>query len=326
MKFFKYFILSALLISGLQACKKENTNKWDIKLENNIPNVELTDISKEFYNPEVSLDQFKTQFPWFQGSVPDADYSARRADTNEIKLYKEAIAKINQQKLKEDLSLLFAHIQNYYPQFKIPKVYLFSSDLQMAKDPVFLESKNNLLFIDITGFMGENNPNYSGMELYFQKSMNAQNILPKVSETFINEIIRPDKNHSKFLDQIVYQGKILTLQDAFLPGEPDYLKMNYTLKQYEWAQANEENIWNYFVENNLVFSDDSRLEERFLSVGPFSKFYTKIDNESSPQIGNFVGWQICRKFFKEKPDTKLLDFLKMNATDIFNQSGYKPKN
>jgi hypothetical protein len=326
MKFFKYFILSAVLISTIQSCKKENKNIWDIKIETTYPNVELTDISKEFYNPAVSLDSFKAKFPWFQGSVPDSDYSARRADAEEIKLYKEAIAKINQQKLREDLSNLFAHIENYYPNFKVPKVYLFSSDLQMAQEPVFLEPKNNLLFIDITGFMGENNPNYKGIEVYFQKSMTPQNILPKVSETFVNNIIRPDKNHQKFIDQLIFQGKLLTLQDAFLPNEPDYLKMNYTAKQYEWAQANEENIWNYFVENNLVFSDDPRLAERFLSVGPFSKFYTAIDNESSPQIGNYTGWQICRKYFKVKPDTKLQDFLKMDATAIFNTAEYRPKN
>ncbi|WP_417431428.1 gliding motility protein GldB [Halpernia sp.] len=325
MKFFKYLILFSILISALHSCKKESGNKWEIKLENEFPNVQLTDISKTFYDSSIPLDQFKEKYPWFQGSVSDADYSARRADIEEIKIYKEAIAKINQPKLKEDLTLLFAHIENYFPDFKTPQVFLFSSDLQMAQDPVFLEPKNNLLFIDITGFMGENNPYYKGMEHYFQVSMNPQNIIPKVSATIANQLIRPDKNHQKFLDKIIFEGKLLTLQDAFLPTEPDYLKMNYSQKQYEWAEANEENIWNFFVENNLVFSDDPRLEERFLSVGPFSKFYTAIDNESSPQIGIFSGWQICRKYFKQKRDTKLQDFLKMDAQTIFNDAQYRPK-
>ena len=326
MKFFKYFIISTVLIFIFQSCTKNSVNIWDIKIENTFPKVEPTDISKEFYNPAVSLEQFKTQFPWFQGSVPDADYSARRADPKEIKIYKEAITKIDQQKLKEDLSSLFAHIQYYFPKFKIPKVYLFSSDLQMAQEPVFLEAKNNLLFIDITGFMGENNPNYKGMEVYFQKSMNPQNILPKVSEIFANELMPRIGTQQKFLNQLIYQGKILILQDAFLPTEPNYLKINYTAKQYDWAKNNEENIYNFFVENNLVYSDDTRLAERFLSIGPFSKFYTEIDNESSPQIGRFTGWQICKKYFKAKPDTKLQDFLKIDAQTIFNTAEYRPKN
>ena len=75
--------------------------------------------------------------------------------------------------------------------------------------------------------------------------------------------------------------------------------MNYTPKQYDWAKENEVNIWNFFVENNLIFSDDIRLSERFIKPAPFSKFYTEIDNESSPQIGIFIGWEICKKFFND---------------------------
>ena len=76
----------------------------------------------------------------------------------------------------------------------------------------------------------------------------------------------------------------------------------------------------------MVFSDDPQLARRFVEPGPFSKFYTQIDNESSPQIGIFIGWQICRAFYEKHPDTKLEDFMKMNATEIFNESGYKPTN
>ena len=192
-------------------------------------------------------------------------------------------------------------------------------------EPIFYHAKENMLFIDITAFMGENNPNYKGLEQYFQKSMNPKNILPKVSLILAEYFITPTGDSQKFIDHLVYYGKLMTLQDAFLPQEPDALKMNYTPEQYEWAKANEANVWNFFVENNLVFSDDQRLNERFINPAPFSKFYTEIDNESSPQIGIFSGWQICKKFYQEKPETKLADFLKMSAQEIFNQSNYKPK-
>ena len=75
----------------------------------------------------------------------------------------------------------------------------------------------------------------------------------------------------------------------------------------------------------MVFSDDPKLYERFLSVAPFSKFYTEIDQKSSPRVGSFIGWRICKAFYSQKPETKLSDFLRMNATEIFNQSNYKPE-
>ena len=320
--FFLFFVVSLLL---LQNCKKENQNPWKIEFKNPAQNVEVTDISKEFYDANVPLEEFKQKYPWFQGSVPDEDYSIRRADTAEVKIYKEAISKIDIAKLNKDLTGLFSHIKYHFPEFKEPQVFLFSSVLSGIMEPVFYRDDVNMLFIDITGFMGDNNPNYKGLEQYFQLSMNPQNIVPKVSQTFAEYFVQPNHNHQKFIDELIYNGKIMTLQDAFLPDFPDYLKMHYSQKQYEWSKQNEVNIWNYFVENNLIFSDDIRLKERFINPGPFSKFYTEIDNESSPRVGIFTGWQITRKFYQEKPETKLGDFLKMSAQDIFNQSNYKPK-
>lgn len=325
MKIFRIVVLSSILVFAMDSCKKEPENQWKVEVKDTAAKIELTDISKEFYNADIPLDQFKARFPWFQGTVSDADFGKRRADAEEIKIYKEAAAKIDQAKLQKELQDLFSHIRFYFPKFKNPKVYLFSSALQMVQDPIFYDAKGNLLFIDITGFMGDGNANYKGLELYFQKSMNPQNIVPKVSQIFAENIVTESPDHQKFIDKVILNGKIMIMQDAFLPGTPDYLKMNYTKKQYDWAVANEANIWNYFVESNLIFGDDPRLVERFISPGPFSKFYTEIDNESSPQIGIFTGWQICKAYFKQKPETKLADFLKLDATKIFNEAVYKPK-
>ena len=326
MKFFRYFLIFLTITFTFSSCKKETENLWKTEIKNPAAKVEVTDISKELYDQNISLEQFKQKYPWFQGTVSDEDFSARREDEGEQKIYKEAIAKIDVAKLNRELTDLFSRIKNYFPEFKEPKVFLYSSALQSALDPIFHQQEQNFLFIDITGFMGENNTNYKGMDEYWQKSMNPQNIVPRVSGILAEYFVPRNADHQKFIDELVYQGKIMTLQDAFLPDFPDYLKMNYTQKQYEWALGNEANVWNYFVENNLVFSDDTRLSERFIKPGPFSKFYTEVDNESSPQIGIFTGWEICRKFYSEHPNTKLTDFLKMNAQDIFNQSNYKPKN
>lgn len=325
MKIFRIAILSSILVLSLDSCKKEQESQWKVEIEKPAEKVQVVDISKMFYDKNVPLEQFKTSFPWFQGTVSDEDFAKRRTDANEVKIYNEAIHKIDVNKLQTELQELFSHIKYYYPKFNSPKVYLFSSALQMAQDPIIYDEKSGFLFVDITGFMGDGNANYKGLEQYFQKSMNPGNIVPKVSQIFAENIVTAS-SQQKFVDQLILNGKIMTLQDAFLPNFPDYLKMNYTKKQYDWAVTNEANIWNYFVESNLIFSDDPRLVERFISPGPFSKFYTEIDNESSPQIGIFTGWQVCKSYLKQNPETKLLDFLKMDAQTIFNKSGYKPKN
>ena len=325
MKIFRIAALSCLLVLSITSCKKDPEEQWKVEIKNPVEKIEIIDISKEFYNANIPLEQFKAKFPWFQGTVSDEDFAKRRIDPEEIKIYKEAVSKVDQKKIGQELQDLFSHIKHYFPEFKTPKVYFFSSALQMVQDPIIYDPQTNFLFVDITGFMGTNNPNYKGLELYFQKSMNPENIVPKISKVFIENIVPYTGESQKFIDLLVYNGKMMLLQDAFLPNTPDYLKMDYDKKQYEWTDANQANIYNYFVENNLIFGDDHRLVNRFITQGPFSKFYTEIDNESSPMVGVFIGWQICKEYYKKHPDTKLVEFLKMNATDIFNEAGYKPK-
>lgn len=317
-----------LLISGVNSCKKEPENQWKIEVKNPIKKVDIVDISKPFYDSNVSLDQFKKDFPWFQGNISDANFTERRKDAKEIKIYKEAIAKINIQKLNCDLAALFSHIKNYYPNFKSPKIFLYSTGAYYDSiiNPIFYKEEENYVFIDISGFMGYKNETYNGLDYYIQKSMNPENIVPKVSMVFAENMVPAKLDHQKFLDQLIYNGKIQTLQDAFLPDTPDYLKMNYTKEQEKWNIANEANMWNYFVENDLVFSADNRLGDRFITPAPFSKFYTEIDNDSSPQVGIWIGWQICKKYLAQHPDVKLKEFLDKPASEIFEQTEYKPKN
>lgn len=326
MKFFKYLVLLFLMIFFLSSCHQKTQQRWKISLQKTNQKVSVIDISKKFYDKKIPLTEFQREFPWFQGTVSDEDLKKRREDSLEISVYNEAISKINHQKFLSDLKNLFDHIKYYFPKFQYPKVYLYSSALQSVKDPVFYKQEENLLFVDISAFMGKGNKFYRWIDLYVQKSMNQENMIPKISEILAENVLLTDNNHLKFIDKIIFQGKLMILQDAFLPDVSDYLKMNYTKQQYDWSKTNEVNIWNYFVENDLIFSDDNRLEERFISPGPFSKFYTEIDNESSPQVGIFIGWQICRKLFDENPDLKLTQFLEKNSMDIFNQSKYKPKN
>lgn len=322
----KQIIFAAFVaLFALSSCKKEEKDMWKVEITQPAEKVSITDISKEFYDPNISLEQFKAKYPWFQGTVSDEDYAKRRIDSAEIGYYKEGISKIDLPKLEKDLQELFSYMKYHFPNFKQPKVYLFSSALQMAQDPIFHQSEENMLFIDVTGFLGTKSTTYKGLEKYFRDSMNPENIVPKVATVFAEQAVPIRGGNQKFLDHIILNGKIMILKDAFLPNTPDYLKMNYTKDQMDWAYANEGNIWTYFVENNTLFSDDPKLLGRFIEPGPFSKFYTEVDNSSSPQIGIFTGWQICKAFLKENPDVKLNDFLRMDAEQIFNRSNYKPK-
>jgi uncharacterized protein YjaZ len=66
------------------------------------------------------------------------------------------------------------------------------------------------------------------------------------------------------------------------------------------------------------------LANRFINPAPFSKFYLEIDNESPGRVGAWIGWQIVRSYMKNN-EVSLKQLLVMDATEIFNNSKYKPK-
>ena len=320
------FLLLTALFFTLFSCNKEENNRWNVEVKTS-ESVKITDISAEFYNEKIPFQEFKEKYSFFLApQVPDATYEKKRNNTLERRMYKNAISLNKIPRLEKDLTELFAHVKYYFPKFQTPKVYVFSSATELYEEPILYIPDQKIIFIDLSAFMGEKSEYYEGIDNYIKKDMNPENVIARVSETIAIDYVPVTPDQNKFLDKIINQGKLLTLQDAFLPKTLDQYKIGYAKSQQEWAVSNEENIWNYFVENDLLFSDDSNLNERFLNKGPFSKFYTEIDQKSSPRIGTFIGWQICRKYLAEHPEVTLQQFLQKSATEIFNNTNYKPKN
>jgi uncharacterized protein YjaZ len=123
---------------------------------------------------------------------------------------------------------------------------------------------------------------------------------------------------------MIYYGKILYLKDLWIPFKPDAEKMGYTEEELQWAKNNEEQIWRYFVEKELLFQTDSELYTRFLYPAPFSKFYLLLDSESPDRLGQYLAWQMLRQYV-EKNDVSVQQMLNTSAEEIFNDSNYKPR-
>jgi uncharacterized protein YjaZ len=78
------------------------------------------------------------------------------------------------------------------------------------------------------------------------------------------------------------------------------------------------------VENEYLYSTETRLNQRFLDPAPFSKFGLELDNESPGRLGRYIGWQIVRSFM-ENNEINLKQLLTMPEEEIFKKSNYKPR-
>jgi len=126
----------------------------------------------------------------------------------------------------------------------------------------------------------------------------------------------------KFISKIIYHGKLLFLMKE-VSGIDPLKALGFNKNNKDWMIENENNVWKYFVENDLLFSTQSSLDYRFLANAPFSKFGLSIDFESPPMVGRWIGYQIVKSYSK-KNKSNLNDLLSQDNYELYLKSNYKP--
>ena len=222
--------------------------------------------------------------------------------------------------IEEELSNLFKHIKYYNPSFLAPDVITILSNIDYTYRTIYTD---NLLFISLDVYLGGDHPFYSDYPSYIRKNNTDERIVVDVASNIINSTISFSNNRS-FLAKMIHEGKKMYLLDLYLPSKSDPIKIGYSKDKFDWATINEEQVWRYFIENDLLYSTDTQLNKRFIENAPFSKFYLSEDTKSPGRIGQWIGWQIVRSYMVNN-DVSLQDLLSMNEEEIFKNSKYKPR-
>ncbi len=328
-------LATCLAIAILFSCKKDS-NRFDVDVSGENISVKMIDISKDLYDVTLPFDSLKSRYPFmFDAQVSDETYQKQRTDSLELLIYKEIQAKISLDTVRQELIEMAKHIKYYYPEFESPSVYTFSSvfDENYKTQTVVYYNEYNTFIIALDFFLGAESDFYKAFKVdnYMRESMNPENIVPKTSMAIGETMPLMDVQNNQFLNYIITYGKVMLLQDAFLPGYSDALKIGYTQEEIEWCYANEKNMWDYLIQQDYLFSDDKDLLRRFINPGPFSKFYIMDENNESVDInspggvGKWIGWQILRKYADRHPDKSIAEIMaNRNFEEIFKESGYQP--
>jgi gliding motility-associated lipoprotein GldB len=317
MKKYLFLVVFCLFILSCDKKNKVESAVAVIPLE-----VKVERFDKIFFEtPPKDLEKVKKQFPFF--FPPGNDNSIwlnKMQDTLWRELYTEVQKKYKDfEPVKVELETLFKHIKYYFPKTKTPKVITIIAEMDYKNKAIYADS---LVVISLELYLGKNHKFYQFPD-YLKQNFEERQIAPDVVSSFAAQKIPPvlDKD---LLSQMIYYGKQLYLKDLLLPDYTDAEKMGYSPEQIAWCQENESYMWRYFIEKEMLYSNDQKLISRFINPAPFSKFYLEIDNESPGQVGAWIGWQMVRSYMKNN-DVPLVDLLKTNAKEIFVKSKYKPK-
>lgn len=317
------FIFAAIFLGFIfQSCESES------KLEKEIKNLDIK-LKMQRFDLEFAdakpqdLSRLKATYPYlFPAQFPDSVWTQKMQDTIQLEIEAEVIAK--HEDFTENFGRLyrfFQHLHYYFPSLQIPKIVTLAEEVDYQNKVILNDS---LLFISLDNYLGGEHHFYSGIYQYIAKLQDDAYLVSDVADEFIDELIPPLKERD-FLSIMIYYGKKLYLKDKLMPFEAEHTRIHYDEAQLDWAFANEEQIWQFFVEKELLFSTDINLRTRFINLAPYSKFYLELDSESPPRLGQFIGWQIVRAYMAKNNDVSLEELIRENPTHIFNNSTYKPK-
>lgn len=310
-----------LVLSVLFSCDKAPGKLVDTS------NIELSvhvdRFEQKYYAADAqTLPELKQVYPYlFPVQTPDSIWLQKIQDKDERYLLHKVdsvFPSLEEETL--EIEQLFKNITYYYPNFKAPKVISLITKVDYESKVIYADS---LLLFSIDMYLGGTDDVYEDFPGYLSKNFNKERITVDLAEAISGSIFRKE-NKRQFIDVIVQEGKLLYLLELFNAWKEDHFIIGYTPEEIAWANANELEVWKYFIENKLLYQNDSDLRSRFVSNAPFSKFYLDIDKDSPGRMGAWIGWQIVRSYMKNN-NVPLHELLKKNEAEIFENSKYKPK-
>lgn len=229
----------------------------------------------------------------------------------------------NFNKLQSQIEGGFRHLKYYFPSYQPGKLTTFIGPFD-APGVALVETG---LAIGLQQYAGKDFSVYQGLvqQQMFPAYISRRFEAPYIPVSCVNaalEEIFPDQTKGRpLIEQIIEKGKRWYLLDKCLPETPDSLKTGYTLKQLAWCRENEGNIWSYLRDNEDFNSIDPVVIQTYIGESPF----TQGMPEASPgNIGQWIGWQIVKKYASENK-TEMQDLLKLDPRKILEGAKYKPK-
>lgn len=162
---------------------------------------------------------------------------------------------------------------------------------------------------------------YFGEPLYIVRQCGAEHIVPDCMAEIVRQHIALPSQEMSLLDYMVAEGKVIYFLKKVLPKTDDTILFRYTKEQMQWMEANEANVWAYFVHNQLLYERDFGRLHNFVDEAP----KTNAFHESAPRTHSYLGWHIVSKYAKKQSKMTLKELLEeTDSQRILQESGYRP--
>jgi hypothetical protein len=339
MKFTITIVLSiALALSLLFGSCGSNTDAPDVS------NIELSVQSHDFYKDFFKVDTNKIEgslqaldklYPDFlrfyldqlvglqtNGSLSDTVQGLRFFLTyKDFRELFDTVAKVypSTKDIDKQLVKVFKRIKHYDTTFTIPtEIYYYAAGLNLA---VF--TREHTMGIGLDMFLGQDFKPYQqiGIPSFRLLRHTPENIPIAAARAIYQDkypFIVEEKN---LLALMIEQGKEAYFTKKVVPEAGEALILGITEEQLKWCQENESMIYNFFVQQNLLYETNQQKVVRYVIEGPSS---AGMPAESPGNTGSFTGLRIVENYAKNTGSSLAEVIKEQDYQKILAAAKYKP--
>lgn len=215
-------------------------------------------------------------------------------------------------------------VKHYFPNYKIPdKIITYIGPLNGYGDIV----ADDALIVGLHLHLGKNFSLYHSELVqqtypdYISRRFEPDYIAVNSLKNIVLDLYPEKLEEKSLVQQMVEKGKRLYLLSKLLPGTDEYKIIGYTAEQLKDVYAHEKNVWDLFVQNNLLQTIDENVIKNYIGESPKTQ---ELGDASPGNIGSFSGWQIVKKYMQKNPEITLQKLMATDADTIFQEAKYKP--
>jgi len=329
------FFLGLIFLIGCTDSKGPDVS--NIKVDIPIERFDKGFFSIDTNNTAAGLNELMREHPGFYTDFMQQILGVSGSDTNKATLdvakffirgYSSMYQSLGKQYsdigwLQKDIQKAFQYVKYYFPDYKTSKIILFMGPL----DAPGVALTGSGIAVGLHQFGGKDFPVYQSMEaqqlfpVYISRRFEPQYIVVNCMKAVIEDIY--ESVPKGLVEQMIEKGKQWWLLDKFLPATSDSLKTGFTKQQLEWCEVNEGLIWNEIITTQKdLYTKDPMAIQNYLGEAPFTQ---SLGPSSPGNIGQWIGWQIVKKFADKNSTMSVADILKTDARKILEEARYKPK-
>jgi len=225
--------------------------------------------------------------------------------------------------VEKGLEDAFRHYLYYFPGRIVPDVYSCITGFNNS-----IITGDSVLGIGLDRYLGPDCEYYPRLEIYSYMSarMAPQYIVPDciygwgASEWDFGSMNYPDEN---LLAEMIHEGKLKYFEKCMLPDINDEIIFGFTSDQMKFCRNNEDQMWQYMIENDLVFKTDRFIIRKLIGDAPFTSYFT---NESPGRAAVWIGFRIVESFMSRNRNTNLESLMNdVNIQQILEKAKYDPQ-